>query len=854
MKSLKVKLCLIVALTFVMITALFSFIGLTASANRYVTISGTSVFNTSGTAEIWAHAITTEDNGDAIDSYENYYYYTLFTFDDNEDTVTYRRNLAYKWYYNALDEDDYINEGEEESGGSASPAEPSAPVAEPGTGYLNMRIGFEELNFEKFVISFDSQQYNITKDEKTTNYVIFVPVDGSADQVYAVITDDGKIAEAKAADIDVSECTALKSDNIVIELGEEGVTEDGTFSVKIYNVDRTGAQDGSAAQTGFFNNIGKMYAKYVSSSTKPVTPITFKADFGTAEGEAEESGARARMTLYSLNGQSFILNRNAKGEVASTSRSIREVENDDGTVHYEGGQVNDTCPPVFCLDSGVSYIKEGSELSFSYTAVDVLTQSPSTVTGYFMLTYDQYNSGVDADNYEAERLFRTVTSDDDLYIYPHAAHYVPTASDIEGLAFDEEFKPVAAIKIYLKLTDTSSTGGQSTYVFLDWFVEDQYKLHLGKDVDSEHDYIAVASDETGAHFVYEDMTDGVNDGAWQTLLDEYQAKVDEAAKDLRAGTDDFYLPSVESLVADNSTEYTDMTFGIYYMVNTVDSTTSSSTGKKSSQLSIDLQNAGDYIFTIYANDSSSNSMWYTDKDGEKVEFTSSDIWTMYDDEDNEGLASYLPWFRFTAGISEISVEDPGEQDTAYVGTTYTAKSFDIEGISTSATYSLYRFNNDLYFKENGEVLTYQKYMEQKKDLFEGEGRKYFTNITAQSKLDKNSEEYEEYNAYAWNPSSRSFVPQDANGFYLIVCEVTSSQFPTQAAATEYMGIAASATPRPIKGEDTWLQDNMTSIILLSIAGAAFLGIILLLFIKPKNKGDIDEQYEAEVATKAKKKK
>ena len=55
-----------------------------------------------------------------------------------------------------------------------------------------------------------------------------------------------------------------------------------------------------------------------------------------------------------------------------------------------------------------------------------------------------------------------------------------------------------------------------------------------------------------------------------------------------------------------------------------------------------------------------------------------------------------------------------------------------------------------------------------------------------------------------------------------------------------MGISASVKVEALKGEDTWLQDNMTSIILLCVAGASLIGIVLLLVIKPKEKGDIDE--------------
>ena len=58
----------------------------------------------------------------------------------------------------------------------------------------------------------------------------------------------------------------------------------------------------------------------------------------------------------------------------------------------------------------------------------------------------------------------------------------------------------------------------------------------------------------------------------------------------------------------------------------------------------------------------------------------------------------------------------------------------------------------------------------------------------------------------------------------------------------------------MKGENTWFKDNLTSVILLSIAGASLIGIILLLVIKPKNKEDIDEVYEKAFARSKKSKK
>ena len=891
MKSLKIKLCLIVALALTMIITLGIFFGNIALANRYVTLSGTTTFYTTDDAAVWAHRIHVvegEEEEEETFNPENpdYVYYTMFTFEHDKSKVEYRRNLAFHWYYNLGDFDDYLLKPYEGQNGNWWIRDKDTGIeydeddkddwkvnddgfwtfgeevtdikekvaSEMGEGYLRMEIGFEEINFEKYIIAFESQQYNMTKDEKTTNYIIFIgvePEDGESpvNKVYAVITDDKDIAEAKKEDIDVSGCVALDIDHIVIQLGESD-GEKGEFAVSVSTA--------QAKQTGTFKNIGKMYAKYVSSSTKPVTPLTFKAEFEKDEDGEQIEGSRARMVLYELNGQSFILNRGANGKVATTSSRISRHVDSDGNVHYTGGQVNDTQPPVLCLDSGVTYIRKNSELTFSYTAVDVLTQSPTTVTAYFMLTNEQAKNGVEADNFEAERLFKTVTSDEDVFIYPHTNHYAPKADEdynttVNGKSYgtkfysgdDGEFLPVAAMKIYLKLTDTASTGNQSTFVFLDWFVEDEYKLYI-----DGHEYLAVATDEEGATFNYgEDNNSFTEDNEiWQA----YNEKVQEAAKDLRAGSDaDFYLPSLEMLVGDNATAYEDMTFSIYYLVNGKES---SNTGRSTSQLYIKLTAAGDYIFTVYANDKASNSMWYIDNEGEIQKFAASDIWNMYDDEDEEEQLRYkLPWFRFTAGIADISVEDPGEQSTAYVGTTYTASTFDVEGLSTKSTYTLYRFEQELYAKDNdGKALTYQQFMEDKKSLFENH-REYFTNIIAQSELEEDSEEYDKFYDYAWNSGSRSFIPQEANTFYLIECKVTSTQFPTREAVKEYMGIAASVTPRAIEGEDTWLQDNMTSIILLSIAGAAFIGILLLLFIKPKNNGDIDVQFEQEVEAKAVKK-
>lgn len=770
--SVKIKLVSIIALAVTAVLTLCAAFGIiVARADRGVTISGTSVFITSADAEIWSHQVKAE-GGDE--------YYTMFALKNNEDSVNFRKNLAYTWVYAE-------SQGEDEESAELKPV----------TGWFGTEIGFEltdgKLGFEKFVIAFESQQHSQTKDGKSANYIIFVPSEDKT-KLNVLITDD------KDAEVPVNAATAIGHDHIAINFTDY---DDGEYSVEI--------TCGEDKLTGTFKNVGGTYARFSSSTTTPVTPMSFSAEF-----ESEATSKLAKMIMYNLNGQSFKLNA-APSEV-------------DG--HYKHGQVNDVNPPVLCLDKGVSFIQHNGEISFNYTVIDVLASSPSIETSYFMLTKtDAANTEFKADEYKKEGLFTVVKDSDDQKMVPHVEHYVPTAANCDEEVFGKDMDVTAAVKVLLKLKDTTASGGQETYLMLDWYVKDEYLVNV-----NGNKYIAVASDKEGATYTHTSKDATTLDEAWQTKLNEYQAKVDEASRDLMAGSKNyFYLPSVASLFNDNLTAYEDLTFHIYYISNSRQQVSS----KKSNALSIQLNRAGRYIFTVYAVDAQSNNMYYFDKDGEKQTFASSEIWDMYDDDE---LKDYLPWFTFDVEASEISIEEPEEQTIAYVGSTYTPDSFGINGVSYDTKYSLYVFNSDEYKKDQGKTLSYSEFMEQKEKLInDGEnGRRWFTYIFPSSELQEGTDVYEQYSEYKWNSKSPSFVPQDPNTFYLIKCEVKSTDNSGTPGATAYMGIASAPKVKTLRGEDTWVQDNMVSIILLCVAGASLIGIVLLLVIRPKDKGDLDE--------------
>lgn len=812
-KCSKLKIVLLLALVIALIASVCGLFGMGfARAERNnITLNGTSTFVTKG-AEVWAHRVDKGVDADQNPVTEDY---TMFVFKESGDKVDYtRHHLAYKWIYNAAEQSD----------------EENAPVAfDKAQGWFGMKLGFElgtdeTLDFEKLVITFESQQYTQTKDEKTVNYIVLYP---TADKLHlnVLITDD----EEEELPSNPAE---LSYDNLTITFSENSAS--GCYTVTV--------GDGTTSVDGVFENIGGTYAKYSSSSTTPVTPLSFKVEFPeeSADGNDGDIDAKsyARLAIYELNGQSFRLTGAAEKEG-----------------HLAGGQITDDAPPVLCFNEKVPFVKYNGELVFNYQPIDVITSdtTPSVETYYFMLTDEQANpaSGFDPENFtENGGVYRKVTDADDQLMIPHVDHYKPSAdkNEYNTSFFNKDFEVQAAVKVCFKLTDTTSTGGESTYVLLDWYVADWYGEEESLVKVNGNSYVAVSSDTLGATFAY--TYDSAN---WDALVEAYKAKVEEAAADLKAGSKNyFYLPSLEPLLKDNATAYEDLTFSIYYN----NGSRTPVTGKKSNNLSFSLSKSGKYIFTVYATDAAGNKMYYIDEKGEKKEFDQNSIWNMYDqqkDSDYEGTKKYLPWFEFTVSAPELTVEDPGEQATAYVGSSYTPNSFEINGVSYNPKYTLYLFENELYAAANGKALTYSEFMEDKETLL-SEHREYFTQIKVASKLTEGTEDYEKFYDYNWTSSSLSFVPQVANAFYLIKLEVTSDG--TDGGAQEavaYMGIASAPQVRPLKGEDTWVQDNLTSIILLCIAGASLVGIIMLIVIKPRNKGDIDEQLLDRPVKKNKKK-
>lgn len=768
-----------------------------AAADEYreVTLTGTNVFyaGVSG-AKI---SVTRLEDASAEGGYRDY---TLFEMGANQ-TVTFRKNLAYNWY----------------SSGEDGTVENKK---------FSMSVGFEDLSFESYTIKFQSQQYSKTEDGVSENCLIFKP------------SDDGQALElyiSESEDISDGQTPSVTLDDYLKVNFSFGDYVGGDYSILV-----------NGEKKGEFVNVRENYASYVSSGSSAATPIIFSAEFA----EDAEKSASCGMIMYELNGQSF---------------EVFDARESDGVV--SGGVIHDDCAPVVCLNSNLNYLEYGGSIDIDYKVIDVVASSPRSTLSYYVLTAEQFNDvDFDYENTSSDaKLFTEVTTSMDVKLLRDSNTYVPnldeTNQEVERI---DGYRTYGLAKVCLLVKDTTASNARQDYVFLDWYVNDSYKLNLS-DIEAgkaDEDFIRIVEDERGATY-------GVENGNEITTLEEYKAKIQSIETQYQAAIDaavaeqypdgvyagsskNFYLPDFSGYITDNLGGYTDLTYRIYYRA----SATSSTSSLAYNNLALPLTEAGvTYRFTIFATDEAGNEMYYpTDEAGylEHKSITTDDIW-------DDDFSELLPFFEITVSYKSATVETPGVQSIGYVGSAYNDISFEIDGVSGTytTTYYLYILNRDAMFDETGIDLTYDEVIENIDALFFNtyrsgvNTRQYFTAVRAASSLTEGDADYDKFADYAWDPNNVTFVPQSPSEFYVVRLVLKDTGL-SNASTDSFLVVRASARANSIYGEDNWLSNNIASIVLFCVAGVCFIALVVLIIVKPKDKGDIDKIEVAEPKKKSKK--
>ncbi|MBE5745488.1 MAG: hypothetical protein E7355_05075 [Clostridiales bacterium] len=726
----------------------------------------------------------------------------------DEKSVWLRRDLAYSWY-------------EKDKDGNVKAQN------------FSLTFAFKDLTFKSVTIKMQSNSAWATEDGRTTNKITVKPTDGGIN----VAINDG--AEEKIA--------YTAGEKITLELIESD--EDGKYAVKF-----------NTKKIGDFTNIGGRYAEYVSIDKNP---LSFIADFGDAKTDALTGDEKTTIVLYQLNGQEFYLNNDSK--------------------------IEDTKAPAFVVNEDIEAFLLGSAFSLDYKVIDVLHEDGDSSISSVDVQYYQYNPMDTVE--EGKDEFDTLKDNAKLANFTSHTffHTVYTKEGVTSSVFEQLESEYVAIRFLVgDKTHSGKTDGKPKMVYdLAWYVDSATKIDASivKDTGfrtSDEKILYIPIDKNNAGPTYKILAteneENKKEANYDKAVEDYNASLSKAAENVYAGSNSYLnLPSLKWLFADNNS-YNGLKMTISYKSET--STSPSTTSVTPSTAKIPVSKEGVYEFKIFAADSAGNPMKYY-LDGELVDVTSNNVWDIKE----------IPYFTFTIKNRGIKMDPSldetttGRKDTRIKDATYTLSDMKVVGATNlKEAYALYKVHNfDAY---NSKVLdqykikradlhlvTYQS-IASNLDFSKVENGNYFdvyldTYVTLLAKLKGktlNAEEKEllkgaferigeagdrvngaeKYDVYEWSSSSQSFKAVE-EGEYIIFADYWEGLMPQYNHAAAYKVIIVESEKATIAGESDWLKNNITSVVLFSVAGVLLIVIVILLMVKPSSESL--EDVEAKAAKK-----
>ncbi len=704
--------------------------------------------------------------------------------------------------------------------------------------YLKLAFAFKTLDFESVTFEIESAASVATEEEKSYNAIKFT-VD--SEKKVSVVIVNGK---AESAAIPT---TITAGSEVTVELTAGSAFD--SFGIKL----------NGATLSEEFTEIGADYAAYETGKTN-----SLKVNATTKNDD------KAVVYLHEINGQRF----------------------DNLTTD---GKLVDTAAPVLVINEDINTFEFGTQFSVAYEKIDVLQSSGLSETKRFY----QFNP---ADTEAKHETFTTNPYFLELTYYYKDNNGTIEYSNEAKQGFTATSARAEEGKEYVSITFTlSDKFTQKKEYNLSWYATDVVsKSNVDYIVVDQNEeaptYSYIVKDEANNKNVYsangqvgdaisqqaaKEALYGKADGSTKGAADVYQELVEKAAQDVYAGSSSsINLPAIDWLIKDNG-GYRSLKFTISYRKP---STTASGSPTGSSNLSynglkLTTTEVGKYEFKIFAVDKAGNTMQYYDNDGELVALDKDNVWDI--DE--------IPSFEFTIknkGIKVDELKDSEKVTKKTLDQTYTISGLKVAGVTNEeSAYALYRFDDSQYV---GPTITKAARLGVKFETIQtkakselsnvGDGKKYATyfdlylelyakeiaaaisgnanDIKAcfksvqkyNSAITEDDAEWEEYNKYQWNPTSKSFTAAE-KGDYLILADFSEYELSTnRAMAYKYVEVGTNVV---IEGESqfvAWVKNNVVSVVLFGIAGLMLIAIVILLFVKPS-----DETLEDVDAKAAKKK-
>lgn len=567
---------------------------------------------------------------------------------------------------------------------------------------------------------------------------------------------------------------------------------------------------------GSFTNVGANYA-----DTGSVDTLVMKA---TPVENATENPA---IYLKKLNNQSF-------NNITGTDTKM----------------VADDAAPVLVVNQDVSSFLLGTQFSLAYEKIDVLKSSSLSETK----KYYQWNP---TDTEINETTFTTAPFFMDT-VYEEGGETTSVYRE-----YGEEY-----VSISFELGD-GSADTKKTYE-LAWYASDVVEKTVGS---TAKDYIKLNRNEEGPQYkhITADETSETNvvSANLEQALALYQAKLDENAAEVYAGSNaELKLPALDWFVDDNN-GYRTLQFTISYKTPTSDSATNAS-NKKYNALEIPTTSEGVYEFKVFASDAAGNAMQYY-LDGELVKVTTNNVWDIEE----------IPSFTFEVenkGIKTADGEDSDTLDKKILDENYTMSEVKIVGArNESSAYVLYKFSDEVWNMDANvaETLSKIKFAElneaadalaaaetnvaeidyadlykkafiklaaEKLEKTEAELANCLTEINVYNgNIPEDDEDGQWHNQFNWSKTSRRFAAVE-EGLYLIIADYWDEDLAVVDRVPAYQLIEVAEEEDTIKGESEWLKNNLVSIILFGVAGVCAIAIVVLIFVKPSKETleDVDK--------------
>lgn len=567
----------------------------------------------------------------------------------------------------------------------------------------------------------------------------------------------------------------------------------------------------SEALTGLsFNMEGSATAKYANKVSLDNLSLTF--------GFTEENTVDAKTLIYTISfgtNNTVYVNKDESGKFY-----VKLNDNEETEVVFEGENTLYVVDGVMNLSCGANEYALDSISSNDVDAVNFSITSSKSVN----VKIQEFN-GV---NFKVNKL----TSDMTTPVIITNGKFFNRDKAVSGYTYDVDY---AAYDMLSSVTTKIEYIKKSVYDAdntAEWTVTNDNDEIWFNAYDCEFMVRITATNKGDKVATYDKVVSVVKNSAensikYQLNKEQYDKYQQEVIDVLKVGTDDelrinssYKAPSLEDIISSDYFDYSALTFKTHYAYN------GASSYQSTTSLTFTLNATGSYEFYVTAYDKCKTEFTIeTDALNKK---TVDGIYGWYNDTDE----LVCPIFKFNVNslvAPEITV-NTGNAADGYVGTSYSVSDkFTVKGGNVSKTYKLYYISNanyESYKSANGKELnkgsfnTDAEYM----DAIE-------TLISENKVVEIKTVDGEDDPVDLFDSARTSFTPAKFGRYYVRLDVYDEGG--NDSAMSYAINVQRTKTSA-VYEKTPFFEANWVSFIFLGLAVLSFIGILLILFIKPKD--------------------